>query len=237
MNLDPSILAVGGIWYIAFIVSTTLHEASHGLAAHKFGDPTAHLHGLVTLDPVPHVRRSPFGMVVVPIISYLLNGWMIGWASAPYDPLWASANRKRAALMSLAGPASNLLLVIVASVLIRAGMIAGFFVAPEYITFSHVTAATEPTGSADSAALVISIFWSLNLILFVFNLIPLPPLDGSGVMSLFLDDTTAEKYQQFLSAPGVQVVGMVVAWKVMDIIFPAVQDVAIMLLYPGLSYS
>ena len=63
-----------------------------------------------TLDPLPHIRREPFGMVVMPILSYVLAGFMIGWASAPYDPYWARAHRKKAALMAMAGPASNLAL-------------------------------------------------------------------------------------------------------------------------------
>src|SRR4030042_794036 len=104
--------ALGVIWYIVFIVSTTFHEACHGFAAVKLGDPTAYHHGLVTLDPLPHIKRSPFGMVIIPILSFALSGWMIGWASAPFDPYWALSNRKKAAWMALAGPGANLILVL-----------------------------------------------------------------------------------------------------------------------------
>ena len=78
-------LALGLGWYVVFVFSVTCHEAAHAFAAMKLGDKTAYHGGQVTLDPTPHVRRSPFGMVVVPILSFLLGGWMIGWASAPYD--------------------------------------------------------------------------------------------------------------------------------------------------------
>jgi len=89
---DTSLFFYGTAWYLAFLFSTTLHEASHALVALKLGDDTAHRGGQVTLDPIPHIQREPVGMVVVPIVSYLLGGWMIGWASAPYDPEWAGRN-------------------------------------------------------------------------------------------------------------------------------------------------
>ncbi len=96
-------LALATVWYAVFIVSLTFHEAAHAFAALKFGDPTAYYQGQVTLDPIPHIRRSPFGMVIVPIVSFILGGWMIGWASAPYDPYWADSNRRKAALMGYGG--------------------------------------------------------------------------------------------------------------------------------------
>ncbi len=135
-------LALATVWYAVFIVSLTFHEAAHAFAALKFGDPTAYYQGQVTLDPIPHIRRSPFGMVIVPIVSFILGGWMIGWASAPYDPYWADSNRRKAALMAMAGPAANLVLILLAALAIRAGMLMGYFHAPEQITFSRITAAS-----------------------------------------------------------------------------------------------
>ena len=69
------------IWYVAFVFSTTLHEAAHAFAALKGGDPTAYEGGQVTIDPTPHIRRSPFGMVVVPILSLIVMGWPRGVCS------------------------------------------------------------------------------------------------------------------------------------------------------------
>jgi len=100
-------------------------------------------------------------MVIIPILSFVLWGWMIGWASAPYDPYWAQHNRKKAALMALAGPTTNLLLVIIAAIAIRGGMLFGVFYAPQSITFEHVTEAEAP-GFANAIAVVISILFSLN---------------------------------------------------------------------------
>ena len=95
-QLSPEFLVQGLIWYIAFLFSTTCHEASHALAAKMGGDLTAFHGGQVTLNPVPHMRREPFGMLLVPLLSYVLGGWMIGWASAPYDPFWQARYPRRA---------------------------------------------------------------------------------------------------------------------------------------------
>jgi Zn-dependent protease len=228
-------IALGMIWYVVFVVSTTFHEACHGFAAVKMGDPTAYHHGLVSLDPVPHIRRSPFGMVIIPILSFLLSGWMIGWASAPFDPYWALSNRKRAAWMSLAGPAANLILVLAAALIIRGGMLLGFFHPPETSSFTRVTEAGA-LGWANSAAIVVSIIFSLNLILFVFNLIPLPPLDGSNVLLLFLSNEAAERYESLLYQPMYRMIGLVIAWQVFGPVFDPIRTLALNILYPGAGY-
>ena len=87
--METETLAVGLIWYAVFLFSATVHEAAHAWAAYRLGDPTAYLGGQVTLNPAPHVQREPFGTVLVPIITFALSGWMMGWASAPYNPMWA----------------------------------------------------------------------------------------------------------------------------------------------------
>ena len=70
-------LVLGITWYVALLVALTCHEAAHGFAALKLGDPTAYRQGQVTLDPVAHIRREPFGTVVMPILSYIFAGWMV----------------------------------------------------------------------------------------------------------------------------------------------------------------
>lgn len=231
-------IGLGLLWFVVFVVSTTFHEAAHGFAALKFGDTTAYEAGLVTLDPIPHMRRSPIGMIIVPILTFALSlphGWMIGWASTPYDPYWAHANRRQAALMALAGPAANLVLIIIAGLLIHLGMLLGIFAQPEGATWTHTTAATSP-GVATGAAIVVSLLFSLNLILLIFNLLPLPPLDGSEVVGLFLSDTAAERYREFMAQPYAGIIGLIVAWNVMDYLLGPVHKVALNLLYPGAGY-
>ena len=227
-------LAMAAVWYMVFIVSLTFHEAAHSFAALKLGDPTAYYQGQVTLDPIPHIRRSPFGMVIVPIISFIFGGWMIGWASAPYDPYWAQGNRRKAGLMALAGPTANFILILLAALTIRIGMLLGFFHAPDQASFNHVTAASP--GLANALSVLVSILFSLNLVLLVFNLIPLPPLDGSSILSLFLSDPAARRYNAIIQEPTYRIVGLIIAWNILDYILYPVHTIALNILYPGAGY-
>ncbi len=234
MNSD--IVLLGFAWYVVFIFSLTFHEAAHAFFAMKLGDKTAFHGGQVTLDPFVHIRREPIGMIVLPVISYFYNGWMIGWASTPYDPDWAQRHPKREILMTLAGPLANLFLVIIATVIIRLSISMGFFYAPETITFSHVTAA-ENTGVANSIAVITSILFSLNLVLFVFNLLPVPPLDGCCLVPLLLGGKSAYKFKQFISRPSYSIIGLIIAWQFFGFIFSPIHLLAINLLYPGHHYG
>ena len=85
------------LWYVVFLLSVTCHEAGHAWAARLGGDDTAYLGGQVSLNPLPHIQREVWGTVLVPLISYLWVGWMMGWASAPYDPAWEERHPRRAA--------------------------------------------------------------------------------------------------------------------------------------------
>src|SRR5258708_14648811 len=125
MNVEFVLL--GAIWYVVFVLSTTCHEAAHAVGAKLGGDLAAFHGGQVSLDPIPHIRREPFGMVLFPILSYIVGGWMMGWASVPYDPLWAHRHPRRAAWMSLAGPGANFSLAILAAIAIHAGIWMGVF--------------------------------------------------------------------------------------------------------------
>ena len=232
-------LVNGFLLYVVFLLSTTFHEAAHAWAALKGGDLTAFRGGQVTLDPRPHIRREPIGMVVLPIISVLISGWPLGFASAPYDPDWAMKHPNRAGWMALAGPGANLVLVVLAAVLINIGMATGVFVAPETIHFSDVTAAAEGVASwwGGIAALLGAVF-ALNLLLCIFNLIPVPPLDGSAALVLLLPDHLVAKYQHVITF-NVQLnwIGIFIAWRLFDPLFSPIFTLALKLLYPGLSYS
>jgi Zn-dependent protease len=175
-------------------------------------------------------------MVIVPIISYFTNGWMIGWASTPYDPQWAARYPKREIVMALAGPAANLILVLIAAAVVRIGIAVGFFIPPETTSFSHITESVSG-GYANSLATIVSIMFMLNLVLFVFNLMPLPPLDGSALVPLFLDEHHAAMYKMFLSRSGLSIIGLIIAWQIFGYIFNPIHTFALNLLYPGLHYS
>src|SRR5579884_1444295 len=127
MDITPEMLAALPVWYVAFLLSLTCHEGAHALAAKLGGDPTAFLAGQVSLNPLPHIRRELFGTVLFPIITYVANGWMMGWASAPFDPRWERKYPRRASLMALAGPAANFTLALLAGVAMRLGLLAQVF--------------------------------------------------------------------------------------------------------------
>lgn len=212
--MDTAILAQIFAWYLVFVFSTVLHEASHALAALKLGDRTAFEGGQVTLDPTPHVRREPFGMVLVPLLSCFLyqGNFMIGWASAPYDPQWERQFPRRSALMALAGPLSNLLLVVISGILIRVGMSLDWFEPSRSLTgIPSLIVGAEGTFYAGLAT-ILSIFFGLNLLLFFFNLIPVPPLDGSSVVMLAMSPRQARKYLDFIHDSLFSRFGILVAW-------------------------
>jgi len=234
---DLATLADALTWFAVFLFSTTLHEASHALAAMRLGDRTAYQGGQVTLDPRPHIRRHPFGMVVLPLMSAVLTGWPIGFASAPYDPAWADRHPHRAAVMALAGPAANLLLALLAAVALRAGEASGYFYAPVKIEFGLV-AASALGATWDMVARFTSVFFSMNLLLCVFNLLPFAPLDGSAAITLFMQPATARRYQNFLRAtPMLGWLGLVLAWQMADLVFRPLFSAAVNLIYPGVTYS
>jgi len=232
--MDPQLVIQAVYWYAGFLISVTLHEASHAFFALKFGDPTAYRGGQVTLNPIPHMRREPIGMLAAPLLSFFWNGWMIGWGSAPYDPNWALDNPRKSALMALAGPGANLLLLIGAGVLIRIGLAAGFFAAPESLEFAKVIIAPDNKTLAGLATFV-SIMFSLNLILFCLNLLPLPPLDGTALPLLFLERSDARRYMGVMCNRHFSVVGIIVAWGVFGRVFPAIHLFVLNILYLGVA--
>jgi Zn-dependent protease len=224
------------IYYLVFLFSTTVHEAAHAWVALLGGDPTAYHGGQVSLDPRAHIRREPMGMLVIPLLSALISGWPMGFASAPYDPAWARRHPRRAAWMALAGPAANLTLVLIAFLAIRLLGAAGIFLPPDHAGFDHL-ASTGRSGIWPGVALVLSVVFSLNLLLAVFNLLPLPPLDGSGAVPLFLGPSATTRYQDFLwHNRGLGILGILVAWQLFSYVYDPVFLFAINLLYPGAGY-
>lgn len=231
--MSPELLVQLPVWLAVFLFSTTCHEAAHAWAARLGGDDTAHRGGQTTLDPIPHVKRSPVGMLVVPIASFLLNGggWMIGWASAPYDPMWAARHPRKAGWMALAGPGANLVLVVIAAVVVHAGVAAGWFSTPLQARPGHVVALAN--GETGIATLALSVLFSLNLLLFAFNLLPMPPLDGSSAIGLLLPRAWFEKYRELCAEPMIAIVGLVAAWQLFGQMWGPLFRFGLGLLHPG----
>ena len=229
-------LSLGLIWYFIFLFSTVCHEAAHAWAGMKLGDKTAYEGGQVSLNPIPHMLREPVGILLAPLFTFFSYGWMMGWASTPYNFQWALNYPKKSALMSLAGPVANLALVVLAALGIHAGIWAGVLERPAIIHFSSVVVAAQP-GYFGSVATFLSILFTLNLLLFSFNLLPLPPLDGSGVIALFLGEAQARKFLVAIHHPILSLLAFIVAWNFFYIIFDPVHTVALNLLYPGSNFQ
>jgi len=151
---------------IAFVIS--LHEASHAFTANRLGDPTARLLGRMSLNPVNHI--DPIGTILLPLILLVLRGPVFGWAKpTPINPFNFQHPRRDTAIVAFAGPASNFLLAGVLSLIFR--------VTPSTLVGSFLLT-----------------FIELNLILGIFNLIPIPPLDGSKILSGVLPKEAAASF-------------------------------------------
>lgn len=211
-DLTPDVLVLGFIYYIVFLFSTTCHEAAHAFAAKWGGDETGALAGQASLNPIPHIRREFFGMVVVPILYFFVTqgGGMLGWASTPYDPLWERRHPKRSAWMSLAGPAANFSLMILAAIAIRVGGSMGLY-------------GRTASGRPDFTLVVLGVFFSLNLLLGTFNLLPFPPLDGSTGIMLFMSEERAQKYLDWIRGNRFGMAGLLIGVVVFREIYPYVR--------------
>lgn len=146
------------------IMSIVIHEVSHGYTAYALGDSTAKDAGRLSLNPFRHLDL--FGSFIVPAITYLIGGFIFGWAKpVPYNPYNLRNQKWGSALVGVAGPLSNFLVAVVFGLLIRYGS-----------TFAFL-----PASFFQIATLIVFI----NLILGIFNLVPIPPLDGSKVLFSF----------------------------------------------------
>jgi Zn-dependent protease len=234
--LETDALLRGLLWFVVFLFSTTVHEAMHALAALRGGDDTAYLGGQVSLSPVPHIRREPIGMLVVPLLTAFTNGWAIGWASTPYDPLWAARHPRRAAAMAAAGPAGNLLIALAAFGLMKAGLSAGWFVPPDRVSFSSLVAAAGDVGWITAAGQVLTVLLVLNVLLCVFILLPVPPLDGGSAIGGLLPARAAVALQSFTQNPMFGLIGILVAWQVFPYMARPLFSAVIRLVHPQEAY-
>jgi Zn-dependent protease len=166
------------------LFAITVHEASHGWVAERLGDPTARWLGRITLNPIKHI--DPFGTVIFPIMLAVLGEPVFGWAKpVPYVPRNLRDQRWGPALVAVAGPGANLLVAAVAT----GALLTLKAVIPD---FRLALGAAVGGGAAEASGvlppLLALLFWlaAINVVLAVFNLIPVPPLDGSKLLRAVL---------------------------------------------------
>lgn len=170
-------LTLGIISLVILVYSAILHEIAHGLVAQYLGDPTARLMGRLTLNPKSHI--DPIMSIALPLIL-ILSGSPVVFGAAkpvPVDPFNLRDGRKDVALVSLAGPATNFLIAIIAAILIKALV----FIPMDQTVGLFVN-------------FLLHTIVRINLLLGIFNLLPIPPLDGSKVFALILPEREASQY-------------------------------------------
>jgi len=184
------------IAYFILLFAITIHESAHGWAALKFGDPTAFNLGRITLNPIPHI--DPVGTVILPLIMMITGIPFIGWAKpVPVNPLNLRNPRRDNLWISASGPISNL----TAAAVFLIGIVILKFLNPNIVYFlrSFIFAHTGFAGGFHPlGGLALILFYGalINTLLAIFNMIPIPPLDGSGVLMGLLSDEAAEKYDR-----------------------------------------
>jgi Zn-dependent protease len=187
--LDPErVVSAVIVVAIMLLVGLPVHEFSHALAAFRLGDGTAKLFGRLTLNPIAHFDPVGGSLLALTFIGSAATGTPIGfgWAKpTPVNPLNLEGGRRGEAIVAAAGPVSNLVLAIAGAIPLRF-----MFANPHLI------------GEFTLVAMVLDLFVRINILLMIFNLIPIPPLDGSKVMFAFLDRRTEYQIRPILEQYG-----------------------------------
>jgi Zn-dependent protease len=165
------------VWALPVLFAITVHEVAHGWMAKKYGDNTAFSQGRLSLNPIHHIDL--IGTIILPGICLLIGGIIFGYAKpVPVNGRYFKNPRRDMAMVALAGPVSNLLMALAWALLARLGVMI------------NIETITVPLAYMGSAGI------SINLVLALLNLIPIPPLDGSRIITAMLSHTMAYKYNQ-----------------------------------------
>lgn len=165
------------IWLIPILFAITIHETAHGWVANKLGDPTAKMLGRLTLNPIKHIDL--LGTIILPLLLLIFGGFLFGWAK-PVPITWQNLKhpKRDMALVAVAGPLANLGMALLWALITRLGI---------YLNAQGLAAGFVLTAMGSAGI-------SINIMLFVLNLLPIPPLDGSKVLNSLLNNRASAKF-------------------------------------------
>ena len=186
---------------IVLIFAFSVHEASHAYAAYKLGDPTAYMLGRVTLNPIKHI--DPWGSIIMPLLALIYHFPLLGWAKPCPVTIRNFRHAKRDDIITtFAGPASNLAMAVIALVLLIIFKHSSDLGLPAiHVAMALAAGYGDQVDTTNLPALfpfALLLYYGIltNLLLFVFNLIPIPPLDGSRIIRYFLPYKVEQIYEQ-----------------------------------------
>ena len=222
-NIDSHSIGQFILYMVALIFSLSVHESAHAWMSNRFGDDLARLQGRISLNPSVHV--DPIGTLLFPAISFFTGAPLIGWAKpTPVNPLRWRNKRVANFWVSAAGAISNFIIAIIAGIIIRL-----------LYTFGVTNGLRLPFGSstiATGAFELLTTFFILNVALGVFNLLPIPPLDGSKVLQSILPESFEAGFET-LERFGYILLFIAVFTHVLGAIFNFVMPIALAMVFLG----
>lgn len=228
-NLDGTAIGQFLLYMVALIFSLSVHESAHAWMSNRFGDDLARLQGRISLNPVAHV--DPIGTLLFPAIAFFTNAPVIGWAKpTPVNPLRWRNKRVANFWVSVAGVICNFIIAIVAGVIIRVLYSVGLI----GVVDSKLAPITTESLIAVGAVELLWVFFRLNVALGVFNLIPIPPLDGSKVLQSILPPSMESGFEA-LERFGFLLLIVAMFTGVFSVIFSIVMPIALRILFLGAS--
>ena len=222
--------------YFCLLFALCVHEAGHAAMSNYCGDPTARLLGRLTLNPVRHA--DPLGTVILPLVMFITGiPYLFGWAKpVPFNPRNLNNMRRDPVFIALAGPGTNLLMALAAAIVLRIlvlffglGALAGFF---DMLMGAHAPILPDAPNLVKTLGMILGYFFMINSVLMLFNIIPVPPLDGHYVLDFFLPPSGQRVLQQI--GPFGIIIAIMVAQPWLGFAMPRVLHTLLwLILYPN----